>query len=165
MGPVAEIARAVAAQLAVGSRTDGNPAGHLVVICGRNQKLEDRLNDYAWPTPTTVVGFVDNMWEWMAASECVITKAGSGTIAEALALGRPILLSGHIPGQEDGNVTYVVENGVGAYSQDPREIAKIAGRWFGPEQWQLKEMAARARALGRPDASKHIVQEITALLS
>jgi 1,2-diacylglycerol 3-beta-galactosyltransferase len=165
MGPVAEIARAVAAQLATVSRGGGSGAGHLVVICGRNRRLEDRLSGYPWPSHTTVKGFVDNMWEWMAASDCVITKAGSGTIAEALALGRPILLSGHIPGQEDGNVTYVVENGVGAYSEEPREIAEIAGRWLGPEQQRLDEMAARARCLGRPDASKHIVREIAGLLS
>jgi 1,2-diacylglycerol 3-beta-galactosyltransferase len=164
MGPVADIAQAVAAHLASARGPSGTAAGHLVVICGRNHKLEDRLRDYSWPAPTTVMGFVDNMWEWMGASDCVITKAGSGTIAEALALGRPILLSGHIPGQEDGNVSYVVENGVGAYSRDPQQIAEIAGRWLGSDQDRLNEMAARARGLGRPRASMRIVQEIDGLL-
>ena len=164
MGPVAEIAQAVATRLAAESRTHGNATGHLVVICGHNQELRDRLSISPWPVPTIINGFVDNMWEWMAACDCVITKAGSGTIAEALALGRPILLSGYVPGQEAGNVTYVVKNGVGAYSKDPQRIAEIVALWFGPEREQLDDMATRARHLGRPEASLHIVQKIAGLL-
>ena len=57
-------------------------------------------------------GFVDNMEEWMAACDIVITKAGPGTIAESLIMGLPILLNGFVPCQEAGNVPYVVNNGV-----------------------------------------------------
>ena len=57
-------------------------------------------------------GFVDNMEEWMAACDIVITKAGPGTIAESLIMGLPILLNGFVPCQEAGNVPYVVDNGV-----------------------------------------------------
>lgn len=39
------------------------------------------------------------MPEWMAASDCVITKAGPGTIAEALIRGLPIVLNDFIAGQ------------------------------------------------------------------
>ena len=80
----------------------------LVVICGRNERLRQALQRSAtdWPIPVQVCGFVDNMQEWMAASDCVISKAGPGTIAEALICGLPILVSGFIPGQEAGNVSY-----------------------------------------------------------
>ena len=60
----------------------------------------------------SVQGFVDNMEEWMAACDIVITKAGPGTIAESLIMGLPILLNGFVPCQEAGNVPFVVENGV-----------------------------------------------------
>lgn len=39
------------------------------------------------------------MNEWMVACDAVVTKAGPGTIAEALICGMPILLNGYIPGQ------------------------------------------------------------------
>jgi len=39
-------------------------------------------------------GFVSNMNEFMSACDCIITKAGPGTIAEALICGTPILLNG-----------------------------------------------------------------------
>lgn len=42
----------------------------------------------AWPVP-----------QWMAAVDTIITKAGPGTIAEALISGLPILLNGNVPCQ------------------------------------------------------------------
>ena len=157
MGPVAAIAHAVARRLGA----EGKDA-QLVVICGRNERLRQALQRSDWPLPTRVCGFVDNMEEWMAASDCVITKAGPGTIAEALICGLPILLSGFIPGQESGNVSYVVENGVGAYCDSPDGIAAIVSGWVGGSD--LAQMADRARELGRPRAVYDIVDEIVALM-
>lgn len=37
--------------------------------------------------------------QWMAAVDTIITKAGPGTIAEALISGLPILLNGNVPCQ------------------------------------------------------------------
>jgi hypothetical protein len=37
--------------------------------------------------------------QWMSAVDTIITKAGPGTIAEALISGLPILLNGNVPCQ------------------------------------------------------------------
>jgi 1,2-diacylglycerol 3-beta-galactosyltransferase len=160
MGPVAITAHALAEKLAA----DGRHA-QLVVICGRNEQLRQDLTKRAWPLPVHIHGFVENMPEWMVASDCIVTKAGPGTIAEALITGLPILLKGFIPGQEEGNVPYVVDHGVGAYSPNPAEIAAIVSRWFGPEQDKLADMAQKAQALGHPQATFDIVEEIAGLIS
>lgn len=159
MGPVGAIARAAADRLAQDGR-----AAQLVVICGRNQKLREELAAHPWPLPVRVEGFVQNMPEWMTASDCVVTKAGPGTIAEGLVCGLPILLTGFIPGQEEGNVPFVTENGVGAFCAEPGEIGGILSRWFGPEQDALAAMGAKAKAMGHPQATFDIVEEIAALL-
>ncbi|MCB0050751.1 MAG: hypothetical protein KDE24_14550, partial [Caldilinea sp.] len=102
--------------------------------------------------------------EWMAACDCIVTKAGPGTIAEALICGLPIILSGFIPGQEEGNVPYVVDNGVGAYIEEPAEIAATVARWFGPQRDALSDMSERARSLGHPQATFDIVNSIVGVL-
>ena len=157
MGPVAAIARAVAARLA-----EMGKEVQLVVICGCNERLRQALQRSDWPIPVRVCGFVDNMQGWMAASDCVITKAGPGTVAEALICGLPILLSGFIPGQEEGNVSYVVENGVGTYCDVPDGIAEIVSGWVGGSE--QAQMSARARSLGRPRSAYDIVDEIVELV-
>lgn len=60
----------------------------------------------------TIKGFVDNMPEWMTASDMIISKAGPGTIAESLICGLPVLLNGFVPCQEEGNVPFVLNNKV-----------------------------------------------------
>lgn len=46
-----------------------------------------------------VEGFVSNIDEHMAASDLLVTKAGPGTIAEAMTRGLPLVLSSFLPGQ------------------------------------------------------------------
>lgn len=156
IGPVEEIAAACNASLSQG----GKPTGQIVVVCGRNKTLQERLAACDWAVPVCINGFVDNMPAWMTACDCIVTKAGPGTIAEALICGLPIVLSGFIPGQEEGNVPYVVENGVGVYVEAPTEIAATIARWFGPERQHLRSMSARAQALGHPHATFDIVKSI-----
>jgi UDP-N-acetylglucosamine:LPS N-acetylglucosamine transferase len=46
-----------------------------------------------------VHGFVQNVHEYMGASDLLVTKAGPGTIAEAMTRGLPLVLSSYLPGQ------------------------------------------------------------------
>jgi 1,2-diacylglycerol 3-beta-galactosyltransferase len=57
------------------------------------------------PKPTasklkvSVQGFVQNVDELMGAADLLVTKAGPGTIAEAMTRGLPLVLSSYLPGQ------------------------------------------------------------------
>ncbi|KAG1364403.1 hypothetical protein COCNU_11G012300 [Cocos nucifera] len=75
------------------------PIGQILVICGRNKRLYNRLQSIDWKIPVQVKGFVNRMEECMGACDCIITKAGSGTIAEAMIRGLPIILNDYIAGQ------------------------------------------------------------------
>eukprot|EP00741_Cyanophora_paradoxa_P007563 tig00001155_g7315.t1 len=141
------------------------PGGQLVVVCGRNAKLKKKLESQKWPVPVIVNGFVSNMSDWMAASDCVITKAGPGTICEAMSRGLPIMLSGFIPGQEEGNVPYVVDNRLGGYSEDPEKIAQMVAGWLSDEgSAELHAMSRQCLALAKPRAAFQIGDEIVSLL-
>ncbi len=155
MGPLFEIARAIdRARLPL----------QLVIIAGRNRKLYDKLHAAEWQTPVSIQGFVTNMPDWMRASDVIVTKAGPGTISEALACGLPILLSGFLPGQEEGNVTFVQESGVGMLRDKPEEIARTLGEWLTPGNDTLARFAARARQLARPRAALEIAGILNEIL-
>jgi|Transcript_4138 1,2-diacylglycerol 3-beta-galactosyltransferase len=104
------------------------------------------------------------MSEYMSCCDCVITKAGPGTIAEALICGIPIILNGCIPCQEEGNIPFVLENKVGTYSEDPVIIANTVSEWFDKNDGTLEEMSARAKLLGRPDATFNIVRDLAGMI-
>ena len=88
----------------------------LVIITGRNRDLKYRLEQYDWNMPVSIYGFVRNMPDFMQASNVLVTKAGPGTISEACISGLPIILYSKVPGQEDGNVDYVVNEGAGVWA-------------------------------------------------
>jgi 1,2-diacylglycerol 3-beta-galactosyltransferase len=130
----------------------------VIAICGRNEKLRSRLARVRFATPTLVLGFVENMPELMRASDVVVTKAGPGAIAEALATGVPVLVTGFLPGQESPNVDFVVEAGFGAFT--PREndlLDEVRVLAEGGPTWQ--EMSRRAAEMAHPYASSDIARE------
>jgi processive 1,2-diacylglycerol beta-glucosyltransferase len=83
----------------------------------------------------------------------VVTKPGSLTVAEALAMGRPLLLGRPLPGQEEGNVPYVVEAGAGLAIRTPTEAADAVEYLLGDPatRWEMGQRAAR---VSRPRATE-----------
>ena len=158
MGPVEKTAIAIAKRL--GSR------GQIIIICGRNENLATRLKTLNYgDTQVKVCGFVNNMVDFMCASDCIITKAGPGTIAEALICGLPMILNDYIPCQEADNVPYVLDNGVGIFMKEPEVVALTVAHWFSPEGSQeLRDMAKKAKDLGRPEATFRIVEDLASLI-
>ena len=135
----------------------------LIIVAGRNDVLRRRLAAIQWNQPTLIYPFVNNMPELMSAADILVTKAGPATICEACIAGLPIILSSVVPGQEDGNVTFVVENGIGEYAPGPERAADTVARWLAEGPASLALRAARARRLGRPGAVWAIADEIHAL--
>lgn len=76
------------------------------------------------------LGFVDRMAEYMVAAHILVTKAGPGTIAEAAALGLPVLLTSYLPGQEAGNVEFVLDRGFGVYVHNPADLGPTVVQWL-----------------------------------
>jgi 1,2-diacylglycerol 3-beta-galactosyltransferase len=150
MGPIYDTARQI-------SYT--SPECALVVIAGRNEKLKLRMEQADWPIPFFVYGFVTNMPDFMKAADILVTKAGPGTISEALACGLPMVLYSRIPGQEDGNVRYVVEEGVGRWAPGTERTARAVRRWIVNPK--LRDSAAAAcRRIARPNAADDIADLI-----
>lgn len=163
IGRVAVIARAIGKELSARGRPPFT-IGQMVVVCGRNKRLQTTLAAEDWRVPVQVHGFVNNMSDWMSACDCIVTKAGPGTIAESLIRGLPILLSGYIPGQEEGNVPYVVDNQVGVFASEPAAIASQVARWFGPDRASLARMTENAKRLANPNSTENIVTDLASLL-
>lgn len=155
MGPLYEISRAIAA-----SGTDCQ----LVVIAGRNQTLRERLLVTRWELPVHIYGFVTEMPDFMRAADLLVTKAGPGTISEALNAGLPMILSGRIPGQEDGNVRYVVGEGAGEWAPGPERVAEAVKRWLAAPD-RMGRAAANARRLAHPDAAIRVADIVWDRLS
>jgi 1,2-diacylglycerol 3-beta-galactosyltransferase len=139
-------------------------ATQIIVICEHNQQVSQTLQSKLLPQTddkhkVVIKGFVNNIDEYMTASDCLITKAGPGTIAESMIRGLPMVLSSYLPGQEAGNVPYVTEGGFGIYEHRPQKIARTVTQLFTNEA-KLVDMSIKAKMQSHPEATVSIARDI-----
>jgi len=87
----------------------------LILICGRNEELAEKLRARQWKMPVHVVGFTKEVHRLMRAADFLIGKPGPGSIAEAMVRKLPVLIECNawtLP-QERYNAEWVKEKGVG----------------------------------------------------
>lgn len=149
VGPLAELA--IAADEACQNL-------QIAVIAGRNSDLVARLRARDWKNPTHIYGFVP-LADMMYAADIIATKAGGLSVSEALAVGRPLLIYGAAPGQEAGNLEYVVRRGAAQYTPDARHFVAALQRWIDRPETR-RAAADAARAAGRPLAAFEIADMV-----
>ncbi len=150
MGPIEAVVRAVdRAQMDL----------MMVIITGRNETLQRNLQKKPLTTRNLIFGFVENMPDLMNAADIIVTKAGPGTISEAFTAGLPIILYTRMPGQEEGNVDYVVDKGAGVWAPSPESVVTALRQWVeNPDLRQ--QVAGISKSLAQPDAARKIAHRI-----
>lgn len=121
----------------------------IAIICGKDALLKQKVERIAAEHPgrsISIYGFVDFMYELMNAADIILAKAGPATVMEALVLGKPLIITQYIYGQEKGNMRFVVENGLGFFLTDPERVGAAVERIFHePERLErLRENIAKA---------------------
>jgi processive 1,2-diacylglycerol beta-glucosyltransferase len=155
LGPVAATVRALAQ-----TTVPVTP----VVIVGKNRRLERRIAEEARADggDVRVLGFVENVFDWMHAADVLVTKPGGLTTSEALAAGVPMVLLRPLPGQEERNARYLVSRGAALRAARGSDLVRVVdGVLHDPA------IAGRVRAgaaqLAHPDAAERIAARIAAL--
>jgi len=126
---------------------------HLTVVCGDAPQRVAQVRAAAAQARVRadVVGFERDMPRRLAEAHVVVGKPGGLTSSEAMACGRPMLLVGTCPGQEQHNEDWLCLNGAAqavAAEQTGRQLD-----WLRRTD-KLDAMAAAARRLGAPTAAR-----------
>ncbi|MEA3560423.1 MAG: glycosyltransferase, partial [Candidatus Omnitrophota bacterium] len=70
----------------------------LIIVCGHNEFLYNRLSSKKFKVPAKIYGFSRNMHELMNISDIIITKSGGLTSSECLASNLPMIIIAPVPG-------------------------------------------------------------------
>jgi 1,2-diacylglycerol 3-beta-galactosyltransferase len=119
----------------------------LILICGRNQKLEAELKALRSRIPMHIVGFTDDVPYYMELADFFIGKPGPGSISEAMAMKLPVIIERNawtLP-QERYNADWVREKHVGMVVKNFRDIAAAVDRLLDPST--LARYRANAAAI------------------
>ena len=140
----------------------------LIAIAGRNAGLLEECRRWAethenrWLFVRTL-GFVENMAEWMAVSDVVVTKPGGITLFEAMALGKPLLLLPARGGQEEINRRWAIGVGAAVASPETPRAGSLL-RAVLSDADRLRRMGEASERAGSPEAAGRIAREIVDFL-
>lgn len=135
----------------------------LLVLAGKNENALQALRQLAsqYPKRLFAQGFTPHVEQLMACADLVITKPGGLTSSECLAMGLPMIVHSPIPGQEERNADFLLEQGVALKAIDDVGLAfRVRALINQPEK--LASMSARARTLGRPFAALKVLETVIA---
>lgn len=93
----------------------------LIVVCGSNQELYEKLTAVQ-PKNTLVIGYTDEMADFMRSSDLFITKPGGLSSTEGAVCGVPICHTAAIPGCELYNAEYFRSHGMSVMCRNASEV-------------------------------------------
>lgn len=135
----------------------------VVFISGRNRRLEETLRSLCRGEPRyRVLGWADNIHEWMAAADLLLSKPGGATVVEAINSGLPILAFDPLPGAERRACDLIEENQFGRWVREPADLAPaIEVLLTFPEE--LARYREHALEMARPNAALDAARAILEL--
>jgi UDP-N-acetylglucosamine:LPS N-acetylglucosamine transferase len=98
----------------------------LILMCGKNEELANKLRAHKWEMPVHVVEFTKEVPKYMRAADFLIGKPGPGSIAESMVKGLPVIVECNawtLP-QERYNAQWVKEEGVGIVLHNFKGVVK-----------------------------------------
>lgn len=130
----------------------------ILVITGKNEDLYHYLSQLNRPNLKTY-GYVNNMDELMGVSDVIITKPGGITVTECLNKELPIIINWSIPGQEERNTEFILNNGLGMIATSPNSLMSCINSLRNDidKRYAIRRNMAK---LKKPNATKDIAEFI-----
>ncbi|KAI3348021.1 UDP-N-acetylglucosamine--LPS N-acetylglucosamine transferase [Clostridium botulinum] len=99
----------------------------ITVVCGKNKKLENSLNNYCSNNSYDnkklhILGFTKDIPVLMDYCDIIISKPGGLTVTESIVKNIPLIVPFAIPGQEMENTEFLVKSGYSIYIKDLNKI-------------------------------------------
>ena len=110
----------------------------LLIICGNNKRLRERLQGMAHEAPMFVEGFTKDVPRYMQLADYFIGKPGPGSVSEAIAMRLPVIVECNawtLP-QERYNAQWIREMGVGIVLKNFRGVAGAVSQLLEPSAYQ-----------------------------
>lgn len=135
----------------------------VIAISGKNKKMNKKFNELVESTNSSnrvkILEYTNKVPELMHIAFGVITKPGGLTITESLVSQLPILVINPIPGQEEENAEFLVDNGVAVWLKKGDSIARTLKN-LSRDVEKLRNMKQNAASLAKPKATANICKTL-----
>ncbi len=131
----------------------------IIAIAGRNNTLKNNfkaiVKEYNRENDVIVLGFTDRVAEFMSISDLVITKPGGLTVTESLVSNLPLLAINPIPGQEEENAKFLIENNAGFLLNKSNNIKTVLKEILNNDELLLN-IKQNIKKIAKPNSTRDI---------
>ena len=140
----------------------------LTIVCGNNKLLYNSLkillktiSIISKSVKINLVGFTDQMPQYIQSSHLVIGKAGPNLVFEAAACGKPFFALCHISGQEDGNLDVIKKKKLGFVEENPLKAGRLLKKIIkNPQMLKRSAKSIQKERLRNQKSSKTLLTEV-----
>jgi UDP-N-acetylglucosamine:LPS N-acetylglucosamine transferase len=133
-----------------------------ITVCGNNAAAKEKIDEMEKKKTFLTFGYVDTIDQLMDAADCIITKPGGLTTSEALAKNLPIIITNPIPGQEDRNTEFLLNNGVAMKVSKTCPLEEIIYQFFYYTDREIN-IKRNISLLRRPNSTRDLCDFVSKL--
>lgn len=131
----------------------------ILVLTGLNEKLYGKVSRRTYQQKVIPLAFIDNFHECLHVADLIVTKSGGLTTAEVLSKQVPMIVYNPLPGQEERNSHFLLNNGCAVHAQVTEQLIYFIEELLR-ERSKADYMRKMARLIAKPDAAERISQFI-----
>lgn len=137
----------------------------VIVVSGRNEEAFDRIAAWSRKNPGLRLaqeGFSRQMHVLMQVSDCLLTRGGANTMAEAVYFRCPILFHAHhgLMPQERCTLRFLIDQQIGVRIGRPRHLVSVVRGWLDDPEAH-RQLRLRLEAVASTDKPWTLVRRLT----
>lgn len=133
----------------------------IVAIAGKNAKTQKIFKKIAneFDKKVVVLGYTTKIPELMNIADVVISKPGGLTTTEILVSNVPFIIINPIPGQEEENARFLLNNGVAVRLYNAEKATPFLENFLNNDV-RIAHMKAMQKEIAKPNSTRDIVEKI-----
>ncbi len=141
------------------------PNSRISAVAGRNTKLKEVLEKKFENNldRVTIYGFVKDVENLMTTHDVAIVRGSPNVLMECITCTLPVIVTGALPGQEEGNIDFILLNELGLLYHENIGLIKTVNKLLANDKERLIRIKKNQLEFRDLEAGKKIVERIMML--
>lgn len=137
------------------------PDIQIIAVTGKNEKLKKKFEKLAGVSSKNikVLGYTNDIPKLLNISDLIISKTGGLTTTESIVSHTPLVVLSPLPGQEEHNSNYVINNGLG-YRLFENCNKLVTLKNIINNKKRIEQINEMCELLAKPNASRDICEKM-----
>lgn len=136
------------------------------IIAGRNAALKKRLEQSLvgkYGNKVEIYGFTKDVQDLMLSSDIAFTRGSPNVMMEAISCNIPLVITGSLPGQEEGNPEFAQKYNLGIVCNEVKNVKAVMTNLLENNGQRLNEMKNSQRSYIKSNSAKDIANFIMSI--